>query len=138
MKNREKIVTRGIGVLLIFLSLNALAGGGLMILDPTGHLIQISSELLEDTPFNDYLFPGIILFVLIGLSSLTASVLTLKGNKNHHVWALIVGILLAGWLIIELLINPKFFHAPLHYPLFSLAIVLVIFGVKRINKIRES
>ena len=53
--------------LMLFQALSGLFGGGALILDPTGHSLQIPLSLLEGSPFSNYLLPGIILFVVLGI-----------------------------------------------------------------------
>ena len=54
--------------LLVFLSLSAIGGGGALIISPSGKLLGgLPLSILERSPFNDFLIPGIILFVILGL-----------------------------------------------------------------------
>ena len=49
-------------VVLGFLSLGAIGGGGVLIISPTGVLIGMPISELKNSPFNSFLIPGIILF----------------------------------------------------------------------------
>ncbi len=54
--------------LLAFLWLSAIGGGGALIISPTGKLLGgLPLSILERSPFNDFLVPGIILFVVLGI-----------------------------------------------------------------------
>jgi hypothetical protein len=54
--------------LLAFLGLSAIGGGGALIISPSGKLLGgLPLSILEHSPFNDFLIPGIILFVVLGL-----------------------------------------------------------------------
>ncbi|NID13471.1 hypothetical protein [Fibrivirga algicola] len=53
--------------LLGFLGLGAIGGGGLFILSPSGKLFGMPLSMLDTSPFPDFLIPGIILFVVLGL-----------------------------------------------------------------------
>jgi hypothetical protein len=53
--------------LLLFLGLGALFGGGVLIISPSGKLIGMPLSLLNKSPFSDFLFPGIILFGVLGV-----------------------------------------------------------------------
>jgi len=54
--------------LLAFLGLSAIGGGGALIISPSGKLLGgLPLVILERSPFNDFLVPGIILFVVLGL-----------------------------------------------------------------------
>jgi len=116
-------------ILLFFLSLNAIGGSLFLIADPSGKLIQIPLELLNGTPFNNYLIPGIILLVSIGIFSLATAIATIKKTKSC-IWLIIIqGCVLIGWLTIELLLNPLFFEPVLHFPLYVIGILLIVVGI---------
>lgn len=54
--------------LLAFLGLSALSGGGALIISPSGKLIgDLPISILQHSPFTNFLIPGIILFVVLGL-----------------------------------------------------------------------
>jgi hypothetical protein len=53
--------------LLGFLSLSAIVGGVMLILSPQGSGIEMPVELLHNSPFKNFLVPGIILLVTFGL-----------------------------------------------------------------------
>ena len=54
--------------LLAFLGLGAIGGGGALIISPSGKLLGgLPLSILERSPFDNFLVPGIILFVVLGL-----------------------------------------------------------------------
>ena len=115
-------------LLLLILSLGALGGGGFLIADPSGELIGISSDFLESTAFNSFLLPGIILFMILGLIPIFIIIWTIIRGK-HYKWFIVAqGAILIGWLSIELMINIEFFLPLLHYPLYSVAVLLMLLG----------
>lgn len=52
---------------LFFLGIGALWGGGLLILDPTGSMLKMPLSNLNQAPFPNYLIPGIVLFIGLGV-----------------------------------------------------------------------
>ena len=52
---------------LSFLSLGALAGGGMLIISPEGALLGMPLSVMGNAPFKDFLIPGIILFMVFGV-----------------------------------------------------------------------
>jgi len=98
-----------------FLGFSALIPGAAFILAPDGHLIRMPLSNLENAPFADYLVPGILLFVFIGVyPALVAYSLwkrpawgwpnTLNPFKQFHwSWAasLAVSVILIIWIIVE-------------------------------------
>ncbi|RKR84674.1 hypothetical protein BDD43_4924 [Mucilaginibacter gracilis] len=55
-------------LLLGFLSLGAIGGGASLIISPNGSLIGMPLFLLKKSPFHDFLIPGIVLFLLLGVA----------------------------------------------------------------------
>ncbi len=116
-------------ILLFFLAINAIGGGLLLIIDPTGKTIQIPVELLQGTPFNDYLIPGLILFLAIGVLSIVTAIKTIKQSINYPWFIIVQGSVLIGWLTIEIILNSKFFEPGLHYPLYAIGLFFIIAGL---------
>lgn len=55
--------------LLAFLSVGAIGGGAALIIDPTGKLLGgLPIAILQNSPFNNFLIPGIILFLTLGIA----------------------------------------------------------------------
>jgi hypothetical protein len=62
MKTRNILI-----FLLAFLGLGALGGGGVFILSPSGEMMGMPVKIIQSSPFSNFLIPGIILFVVLGL-----------------------------------------------------------------------
>ncbi|MDB5241022.1 MAG: hypothetical protein JWP57_1647 [Spirosoma sp.] len=62
-----KIARSSLLILLGFLGLGAIGGGGVFIISPSGKLIGMPLSLLDKSPFTDFMIPGIILFIVLGL-----------------------------------------------------------------------
>ena len=58
------------GVLQAFIGLGAIGGGSMLIIDPSGNAIGLPVEMLQGSPFPDFLIPGVFLFTVIGLGSM--------------------------------------------------------------------
>lgn len=68
--------------LLFFLGTGAIISGAMLFAAPDGSFLGMTTDLLEGTPFRDYLIPGIILFLFIGVFQL----LTAYGLVTHSKW----------------------------------------------------
>ena len=111
---------------LIFLGISAIAGGGMLFLQPDGSLLGMNSGWLDHSPFKTYLVPGFILFTFSGLLPLLAFVgLLLKpewswANKfniytnRHWAWtySLYSGIIVIIWITVQLLMTQYFWLQP--------------------------
>lgn len=59
---------------LVFQGLSGLYGGGALVWDPSGALLQMPLDLLEGSPFTTYRIPGLILFAVLGIGPLVVAV----------------------------------------------------------------
>lgn len=101
----------------ILLGIGAVFGGLVFILDPSGGLLKMPLTLLENSPFNNFLIPGIILFVILGIVPLIISYALMtkpdgKGanrfnlfHERHWSWAysLYIGFALIIWITVQCL-----------------------------------
>jgi len=66
--NKETFIKYSHLSLLGFLGLSAIIGGGALILSPSGKLLGgLPMQILNNSPFNDFFYPGIILFTILGM-----------------------------------------------------------------------
>jgi hypothetical protein len=72
-------------MLLAVLGTGAILGGGVLIISPTGKLFGMPLSMLEHSPFNSFLIPGIILFCVLGLIPVSLTYALLK--KPEIKWA---------------------------------------------------
>jgi hypothetical protein len=92
--------------LMVFLAIQALGGiaGGIgLIQDPIDN-IGMPLSMLEGSPFSDYLIPGLILLIAVGLLPAVA----LAGVARRHRWgwwlAVTAGAGLVIWIITEVIL----------------------------------
>jgi hypothetical protein len=124
--------------LLTFLGISAIGGGGALIISPSGKLLGgIPLSILKDSPFNDFLIPGIILFLVIGIFPCLVAYSLLKKPENKWAetlnffkdmhWAWSFSLYVAFALIIWLQVEMYFLQAVgwLHNFYMGLAIVLI-------------
>jgi hypothetical protein len=90
-------------ILLVFLSLSGLFGISFLI-DPSGALVEMPLSLLDKLPIDTFFLPGLFLLVFYGLG---ASMIT-YGLLRHRFWApvagLLLGLLLIGWVIGQIIL----------------------------------
>lgn len=113
--------------LLLVLGISALVSGLELIIDPTGKLIRFPEGSLDGSPFSNYLIPGILLAVCIGLLPLTAWFALWKKphmaflNRinpfphRHWAWAAALksGFALLIWISVQMTMVPYSFLQPL-------------------------
>lgn len=113
--------------LLFFTGINAIIAGLLFIIDPTGEIMGMSITYLSNSPFSNFLIPGITLFVVNGLMNIIVAILTLKNYSNFPILIIIQGLLLSGWIVIQV-IFVRDFNA-LHFIMLTIGVVLLILGI---------
>jgi hypothetical protein len=57
----------------LILGIGAVFGGLVLIIDPSGGMIKMPITLLENSSFDSFLIPGMILFVVLGVFPLIIS-----------------------------------------------------------------
>lgn len=125
MKRSTRIVSVS---LLLFNALSAIYGGGSLILDPTGVMLHLPIELLEPSPFSDFLVPGIILFTLNGIFDLIAAMVGLMRNKLFPELTIVAGVILTLWLTTQIIMIQQLFP-PAHVPYYLVGFSLILLGV---------
>lgn len=87
----------------LFVGIGALAGGLAAITNPQGPM-GMPTEPLKNSPFSNYLIPGIILFVIIGLGNIMSALMfRFKSRYQGYIssvfsWALMI------WIIVQCII----------------------------------
>lgn len=89
-------------VLLVFQGLSGLGGGWALSLDPTGTGIGLDPTWLDGSPFPDYRVPGVFLWVVLGLGPLGAALLVLRRSAWAWSAALLTGLVLLAWILVEI------------------------------------
>ena len=116
LSNNKPLASKLLMLLHGLLGIGAIGGGGVLIIDPSGGLIKMPITILENSPFNSFLIPGIILFAVLGVLPLiiafalgtkwqwkAANRLNLFTDR-HWSWtfSLYIGFALIIWITVEL------------------------------------
>ena len=116
----------------LFVGIGAFFGGVCMLIKPDGSLVFLDEMLpyfqvlpFAEVLFQDYVFSGIMLIIINGVSNALASVLILRNKRSGYVLGTIFGLTLMFWITIQFVIFP-FFIIDLVYFLFG--VFQMIFG----------
>lgn len=97
----------------LFVGLGAFYGGILMLVDPTGKLLGMNNLLpyfkvlpFSSILFQNYIFSGIALIIVNGISNLIASYLIIKNKKSGLILGTVFGFTLMLWITIQFIIFP--------------------------------
>jgi hypothetical protein len=126
--------------LLGFLGLSAIGGGGALIISPSGKLLGgLPLSILKNSPFTDFLIPGIILFLVLGIAPILIMAALIKKPvlpiadyfnlfKDMH-WAWTYSIYVAFALIIWIQVETYFIQGvgwlQMFYMLYAIPMLIV-------------
>ena len=87
--------------LMVFQGMSGVFGGAGLVIDPTGNMMRMPLRWLEGSPFGNYLVPGIILLLVLGVFPLVVSWYLRKPSRNAWLGALITAGGLLVWLAVQ-------------------------------------
>ena len=106
----------------LFIGVGAVAGGLSMILDPSGKTLHMDGMLpyfqvlpFAKTLFQDFLFSGVALLIVHGLTNLTAAVLLLRRKKLGVILGGVFGVALMLWICIQFYMFPLNFMSTAYF-----------------------
>lgn len=89
---------------LAFQGVSGVAGGFGLIADPSGQAVGLPIGWLVRSPFPDYLVPGLVLFLLLGVVPLGVAWAVWTRRRRAWLGALLVGVALVTWILVQILI----------------------------------
>ncbi|HAO47341.1 MAG TPA: hypothetical protein PLZ45_03920 [Ferruginibacter sp.] len=119
-------------ILTCFVALTSLVSGIIIITYPDGRVMQLSTDLLATSPFTDFLVPGIVLTVLVGGTSLLALFFNIGRHVSRYKWALAAGIMVCGWIIVQMLFINTFFWLQFIY--LGVGIIMMLIAYQLMGK----
>ena len=112
---------------LVLLGIGATAGGIALVLKPDGSVMHMPLSYLDQSPFADYLIPGLILGGLFGLGSLVVAALGLMRLRIAPFLAFVIGCGQMIWIAVQLTIIDEFSF--LHPTMFGVGLVIAAASV---------
>lgn len=129
---RYKVTRKVLIFLCLFIGIGALYGSFCMLIDPSGKLLKMDNILpyfkvfpFSNVLFKNYIFSGIALLIVNGVTNITAAFLLIKNKKIGIILGTIFGLTLTLWITIQFIILPFNF---LSVTYFILGIIQMITG----------
>ena len=95
--NRKRLATV-LGILQIFIGIGAVPAGIAMISDPSGRGLGMSLDMLANSPFTDFLIPGVFLLAVNGIGSLLGGIASFRRHRFAGEIAAGLGTFLMVWI----------------------------------------
>lgn len=112
--------------LILFQGISGIFGGGALILDSSGAILQMPLGMLRGSPFETFLIPGIILFLVLGIFPLIVFLGLWKRKSWAWKGALLVSIALIIWISVEIVLVGYHSEPPLQLVYGLVGVVLLI------------
>ena len=111
-------------ILVTFIAITSTLSGLLMISNPDGGLMNLTLSLLDGTPFKNFMVPGILLTGIVGGVNLVAVFFNMQRHSNRYNWAIAGGMVISGWIIIQMLL----IHAArwLHFIYLGIGLLIIL------------
>lgn len=129
---RYKVTRKVLIFLCLFIGIGALYGSFCMLIDPSGKLLKMDNVLpyfkvlpFSNVLFKNYIFSGIALLIVNGVTNITAAFLLIKNKKIGIILGTIFGFTLTLWITMQFIILPFNF---LSVTYFILGIIQMIAG----------
>ena len=121
-KSRHNAARKALIFWTLFIGTGAVGGSVMMLADPSGKLMGMDAMLpffkvlpFADVLFNDFVFSGIALLIVNGLTNLTAAVLLFKKKKLGVILGGIFGVTLMLWICIQFYMFPLNFMSTIYF-----------------------
>ena len=95
---RDRRLEIGLAALQLFVGVGGVAGGLALVTDPRGTNLGFSLEVLEATPFRDYLIPGIVLLAVNGIGQVGGGIASFGRHRYAGEAAMSLGAFLMLWI----------------------------------------
>lgn len=96
-----------------------------MLIDPSGTNQGISIETLKNTPFDDFLIPGLILFIMFGLGGLITTIIVMKKIKGYPFLTISMGFALSLFISVEILMLKDVHFLQIIYAIIGISLVIL-------------
>lgn len=122
MNGRYKISRRFLIFWTMFIGVGAVCGASVMLLDTSGKALGMDGMLpffqvlpFANVLFQDFLFSGIMLLIVNGITNITAAILLFKRKRMGVILGGIFGITLMLWIVIQFIIFPVNFMSTIYF-----------------------
>lgn len=117
-------------ILVSFLALSTMLAALLMMSVPDGSLLSLSTDLLKQSVFKNFVLPGMLLLIFVGLINLVALYYNLINHKLKYNLSIAGGVMTLVWIVIQYSIIHQAFWVELLYVVVGLSVILISLQLK--------
>jgi len=111
--------------LLVLTAVTSIYGAYHFITDPSGHSLGYSIQEIKGTPFKNYLIPGWLLLIFMGIGSVIACELTMEREKKYTHYIMIQGVICVTWVIVQIIMIQQFSGLQIAFLVIGIALSLI-------------
>lgn len=117
-------------IMIAFIAFTSTISGLLMIYQPDGSILQLSPSLLVETPFKNFLVPGILLTVVVGGINMFAVFYNMQRHPGRYNWAMAGGFMTSCWILVQLMLINAVHWLQFVYLATGVLIILIAYQLK--------
>lgn len=117
-------------ILVSFLALSTVVAALLLMSAPDGSLLSLTTDILSHTVFKDFLLPGLLLIIFVGVINLIALYYNLINHKSKYNISIAGGVMILLWIVVQYSIIQQAFWLDIIYVLASLSVILISLQLK--------
>jgi hypothetical protein len=117
-------------ILSALVAITAIVSGLLMISNPDGNIMSLQLSILKNSPFNNFLVPGIVLVLFVGGTNLLAIIYLFQNSPNRYNWAIAGGVMICCWIVVQMILLNALSWLQFVYLGVGLLIILTAYQLK--------
>jgi hypothetical protein len=117
-------------ILVAFLALSTVIAALLLMSVPDGSLLSLTTDILKGSVFKDFVLPGLLLMIFVGVINLLALFYNLINHKLKYNLSIAGGAMILVWMVIQYSIIQQAFWLDLVYVLVGLSVIFISLQLK--------
>jgi hypothetical protein len=117
-------------ILVAFLALSTVVAALLLMSVPDGSLLSLTTDILKGSVFKDFVLPGLLLMIFVGVINLLALFYNLINHKLKYNLSIAGGAMILVWMVIQYSIIQQAFWLDLVYVLVGLSVIFISLQLK--------
>lgn len=117
-------------ILVAFLALSTVVAALLLMSVPDGSLLSLTTDILKGSVFKDFVLPGLLLMIFVGVINLLALFYNLINHKLKYNLSIAGGAMILVWMVIQYSIIKQAFWLDLVFVLVGLSVIFISLQLK--------